>query len=75
MTIVFFKFSPKNKQIRHILSKIPKSGIFDPKFSHFCFSAKTLLLDKFQVGDFKCHNIVFKFQPKNIQIRPFWSQI
>ena len=40
MTIVFFKFSPKNKQIRHVLSKIPKSGIFDPKFSHFFFLPK-----------------------------------
>ena len=32
-------------------------------------------LDKFEGADFKCDNIVFKFQAKNTQIRHFWSQI
>ena len=36
---------------------------------------KILQLDKFDGADFKYNTIVFKFQPKNIQIRLFWSQI
>ena len=40
LTIVLLKFLPKNTQIRHSWSKIPKNGIFSPKFGHFCFSAK-----------------------------------
>ena len=32
-------------------------------------------LDKFQAADFKYDNIAFKFQPRNTQIKHFWSQI
>ena len=31
---------PKNTQIRHSWSKIPKNGLFVPKFWHFCFLTK-----------------------------------
>ena len=55
--------------------KIHKSGIFGPKFSHFCFLCEILQIDEFEGDDFKCDNIAFKLQLQNIQIRHFWSRI
>ena len=40
LTIVFLNILPKNTQIKHFQSKIPKQGIFDPKFRHFYFLTK-----------------------------------
>ena len=39
------------------------------------FFTKTLLLEKLEDTDFKYDNSIFKFQPKNTQIRHFWFQI
>ena len=36
---------------------------------------KRLIFDKFEGADFKYDNSFLKFQPKNTQIRHFWSQI
>ena len=76
LTIVLLKFLPKNTQIRHSWSKIPKNGIFSPKFGHFCFSAKfcnqinsRVLISNMTIVFF------FKFLPKNSKIRHFWSKI
>ena len=92
--------------------KLPKSGVFGPKFKHFCFFVKfckqtnlrmlisnlTIVLCQkypnkaFLVPDIRhfcfftkfCNytntkvlilNMNLKFQPKNTQIRHFWSQI
>ena len=74
MTKVFLKFLSKNTQIRHFWSKIPKNGIFGPKFGHFFFW-KFCKLDKCEGADFKYDNIIFKFQSKNTKIRHSWSQI
>ena len=39
------------------------------------FFHEILHLDQFEGTDFKYDKIVFKFQPKNTQIRHFWSHI
>ena len=54
--------------------KIPKEGIFCNKFRHFSYS-HVLQLNKIEDADFKYDNIVFKFQPKNTQIKHAGSQI
>ena len=36
---------------------------------------ENLQQDKFEDADLKHDNNIFKFQPKNMQIRQFWSQI
>ena len=41
----------------------------------FGFFCKMLRLDEFEGADFEYDNIIFKFQPKNTQIRHFWFQI
>ena len=43
-------------------------------FQH-SLSQQIFKLDKFEGGDFKYDDTVFKFHPKIIQIRHFWSQI
>ena len=48
-------FLVKSTQIRHLWSQIQA----------FLFSRKILQLDKFEGGDFKYDNIVFKCQSKN----------
>ena len=62
---IFFKFQPKNTQIRHFWVQIQVFSLFH----------EILQLDKFEGADFKRDKIVFEFQSKNIQIRHFWSQI
>ena len=74
MAILFLNSGPR----------IPKSGIFGPKFRHFFFR-EILQIDKFEGADFKYHNsfstILSQKYPnkailfKNTQIRHFWSQI
>ena len=62
MTILFSNSSPKTH----------KSGIFGPKFRHFCFFVKQANL-RVLISNL---TIVFlKFLLKNTQIRHFWSQI
>ena len=41
----------------------------------FLFFRETLQFDKFEDGDIRYKNIIFKFQSKNIQIKHFWSPI
>ena len=60
MKILFSNSSPK----------IPKSGIFGPKYRRFFFR-EVLQIDKFEDADFKYYNSFLKFQPKNSQIRHF----
>ena len=64
--------------------KIPKSGVFGPKFWHFCFSVKffkqtnlrVLISNMTQFFKNSCPKIPKKvFLVKNTQIRYFWSQI
>ena len=74
MTIVLLKLWPKNTQIQHFWSKIPKSGFFGPKFRHFYYFTKfrnqtnsRVLISKMTIG-------FLKLWPKNTQIRHFWSK-
>ena len=70
MTKLFSNSSPK----------IPKSGIFGPKFRYFFH--EILQIDKFEDADFKYDNSIFKtlaqkyrnkaFLVKNAQIRHFF---
>ena len=50
---------------------------FFPKCKEFLFLHETSELDKFEGDDFKYDNSFFikEIQPKNIQIKQFWSQI
>ena len=64
MTILFSNHSAKKS----------KSGIFYPKFMHFCFFPTFLQLNKLEAVDLKYEKIVLKFQYKNTQIRHSWSQ-
>ena len=50
--------------------KIPKSGIFVPKFRHFCF-APNFALTEIQGVDFKNDNDFFEFQSKSTLIKCF----
>ena len=43
--------------------------------SRLLFLLRTLQQNKFEDADFTYGNIIFKFHPKNTQIRHFWSQI
>ena len=43
----------------------------DFKYDNIIF----IILDKFEDAGFKYDNSIFKFQPRNMQIRHFWSQI
>ena len=54
LIIVFLKLQPK----------IPKSGIFGPKFKHFLFLDETLHVNKFEDAGFKFDFRFLKFQPK-----------
>ena len=44
------------------------------KYPNNAFFRKILQIDKLEGTDLKYDNIVLKFQPKNTQIRHFWSQ-
>ena len=46
-------------------------GIFGSKFK---FLYQSLQQEKFEDVDFKYDNNIFKFQPQNTEIWPFWSQ-
>ena len=72
MTILFLKFLPKNTEIKHFWSKIPKCGSFGPKFRHFIH--QILQLDKFEGIDFKYNNRFLKFYCKNTQAGIFGSK-
>ena len=60
MTIVFQSSSPK----------IPKQGIFGPKFWHSHFFTKFTKLDKFQGADFKCDKILSQKYPNKAFLVP-----
>ena len=55
--------------------KIPKKGIFGPKFSAFLyliFFAKFFQLDNFQGADFKSDNSVFKILTQKCLCKSCW---
>ena len=55
--------------------KYTSKALFDSNVGVFIYFPKILQLGKFEGADFKCDNNVFKFQPKNIQIRHYSIQI
>ena len=69
--MVFLKFLPKNTQIRYFWLKIPKYGIFGPKFRHFCFFTKICNYTNSMVLISNMTIVVLEFQPENTQIRHF----
>ena len=80
-----FKFS-KYTNLRVLISNITLifSEILPQKYPDkaflvanvaFLFFREILQLDKFESAHFKYRNIVFRLQPKNTQIRHFWSEI
>ena len=71
---VVFKLQPKTTQMRRFWSKILNTAFSSAKFGIFFFR-KIFQLYIARSADFKDGNIVFKLQPKNNQIRHFWSQI
>ena len=62
MAIVFSNYSPK----------IPKLGIFVPRFKDFYFAAN-FAIKQVRGVNFKYDNGFLEFQPKNIQIKHFLS--
>ena len=55
--------------------KYTSKALFNSNVGVFIYFSKILQLDKFEGADFKCDNNVFTFQPKNIQIRYYSTQI
>ena len=49
---------------KNLAQKHPNKAFLVPNLGIFLFS-QNLQLDKFQGGDLKYNNVVFKFQPKN----------
>ena len=64
MTVLFSNSSPK----------IPKSGIFGPKFRHFCFFVKFCKQTNLRVLISNRTVVFLKILPKNPQIRHCWSK-
>ena len=58
-----------------IPAQIYQNKTFLVQILEFLFLHKTLSQDEFEDGDLNHDNIIFKFQPKNTQIRHFWFQI
>ena len=65
MTIIVLKCLAQKYVIKTFL--VPNLGIF--------LISLILELDIINGADFKYDNIIFKFQPKNTQIKHFWFQI
>ena len=79
--MIFYNFTNSRVLISNMIisfqisaQKYPNHTIFVPNLDIFVFS-QNLLLDKFEGANFKYETVFFKFQPKNAQIRHFWSQI
>ena len=67
------QISNMNIVISNSSLKIRKSVIFGPKFRHSC--SRNFEIRQSRVVGFKYDNSIFKFHPKNMQIRYFWFQI